>query len=134
MKTFFSALFGFVFSLFVEGFSRIIISFFHKQEFFFFGIDSLPSSSWVFIIYIVSMISTWLGVMLSLSIADPKSKKAYSIVSVFIILWIIFEMLSSYRMVPLWYLFTFPLTSTAGLIAAKFTYKPISSKNETSFI
>ena len=132
LKSFFSALFGFGFSLFVEGFSRIIISFFHKQDFYFFGIDALPSTSWIVIIYFVSALSTWLGVMLALSFADPNSKKAYYIITVLIIFWIAFETLSSLKMVPLWYLTTFPITSLTGLIMAKFTYKPNKLNNALS--
>lgn len=131
MKTFFSALFGFTFSLFVEGFSRIIISFFHKQEFYFFGIDALPSPSWVLIIFIVSGLSTWLGMMLTLSISDPNTTRATIIFTSFLVLWITFELLSSYNMIPLWYLCTFPLTSVIGLIAARFTYKPLRSNDAT---
>lgn len=125
-------MFGFGFSLFVEGFSRIIISFFHKQEFSFFGIDALPSVSWIIIIYFVSILSTWLGVMLALSFSDPNSKTAYYIVTALIILWITFETLSSLTMVPLWYLVTFPITSLAGLIIAKFSYTPKKINNALS--
>jgi len=131
LKTFFSAVFGFGFSLFVEGFSRIIISFFHKQEFFFFGIDALPSASWILIIYIVSGLSTWLGMMLTLTISDPNTTKATAIFSSLLGLWILFELLSSFNMIPLWYLCTFHLTSVIGLIAAKFTYKPLRSNDAT---
>jgi hypothetical protein len=133
LKTFFSAVFGFGFSLFVEGFSRIIISFFHQQDFYFFGIDALPSPSWIIIIYVVSAVSTWLGVMLTLSISDPNSKNGYLIVSSLIIVWIIFETLSSIKMVPVWYLSTFPFTSLIGLVVAKLSYKPLATANAPTF-
>lgn len=123
MKAFLAAIFGFGFSLFVEGFSRIIISFFHKQEFYFFGISALPSPSWILIIYVVSVVSTWLGVMLALSIANKNSDRAFFYVSALIILWIIFEILASVKVVPYWYLFSFPITSIIGLLLANYTYK-----------
>jgi hypothetical protein len=132
LKAFFSAVFGFGFGLFVEGFSRIIISFFHKQEFYFFGIESLPGFSWILIIYIVSFMATWLGVMLALSMADPNSKKAFYVITFFIVFWIIFETLASIKVVPLWYLITFPITSLLGLLAAKFTYKLNKTHNASS--
>jgi|TARA_R100000541_G_scaffold58037_3_gene68761 membrane protein insertase Oxa1/YidC/SpoIIIJ len=129
LKTFFSALFGFIFSLFVEGFSRIIISFFHKQDFYFFGVESLPTNSWIVIIYIVSFMATWLGVMLAQSIADPESKKAFNIFTLIITCWLTFEILASIKVVPIWYLTTFPFTSVFGLLAAKFTYSLNKSHN-----
>lgn len=132
LKAFFSAVFGFLFGLFVEGFSRIIISFFHKQDFYFFGIDALPGLSWISIIYFVSFTATWLGVMLALSMADPNSKKAFYIISFLIISWIIFEVLASISVVPLWYLFTFPITSLLGLFTAKFTYNLNKIHNASS--
>lgn len=132
LKAFFSAVFGFGFGLFVEGFSRIIISFFHKQEFYFFGIESLPGFSWILIIYIVSFMATWLGVMLALSMADPNSTKAFYVVSSLIILWIVFETLASFKVVPHWYLLTFPITSLLGLLAAKFTYNLNKTHNASS--
>lgn len=132
LKAFFSAVFGFGFGLFVEGFSRIIISFFHKQEFYFFGIESLPGFSWILIIYIVSFMATWLGVMLALSMADPHSKKAFYVITSLIIFWIIFETLASLKVVPLWYLMTFPITSLLGLFTAKFTYNLNKTHNASS--
>tara|TARA_R110002049_G_scaffold26364_1_gene91850 strand:- start:2305 stop:2709 length:405 start_codon:yes stop_codon:yes gene_type:complete len=132
LKAFFSALFGLGFSLFVEGFSRIIISFFHKQEFYFFGVGALPSPFWILIIYIVSIISTWLGTMLAVSIANKATNKAYIFSTILVSLWIVFEILSSLRMVPIWYLITFPITSILGLILARFTYTFNKTQNALS--
>ncbi len=118
MKPLLASIFGLGFSLFVEGFSRIIISFFHKQSFVFFGIDSLPGISWIVIIYFVSLVATWLGAMLALSIANEQSKKAFRIFSILLVLWILFELLVTYQVVPIWYVISFPFTSILGLIAA----------------
>lgn len=134
MRTLLAALFGFGFSIFTEGFSRIIISFFHKQSFVFFGIDSLPGISWITIIYFVSTISSWLGAMLAQSIAHKKSKSALYFFILFLFVWILFELIVTYRVVPLWYLISFPITSLFGVFLAHKTYNLNSDaiKNTTS--
>ena len=76
--------------------------------------------------------ATWLGVMLALSMADPNSKKAFYIISSLIVLWIIFETLASIKVVPTWYLMTFPITTLLGLFTAKYTYNLNKTHNATS--
>ncbi len=76
--------------------------------------------------------ATWLGVMLALSIANEDAKKTYIIITILISIWIIFEILSSLKMVPIWYLVTFPLTSIIGLYLSKITYKINKKHNALS--
>lgn len=118
MKIFFSALFGFAFSLFAEGFSRIIISFFHNQSFAFFGVGSLPSVSWIIIIYIVSIIAYWLGGMFAQTLANKSSKKAWYLLLIIFVFWVIFSILATYRVVPIWYVVSYPFAGLLGLILA----------------
>jgi len=70
--------------------------------------------------------------MLAVSFANKQANKAYLIITILIILWIVFETLSSLLMVPSWYLITFPLTSVIGLILARFTYKFNKAQNALS--
>lgn len=76
--------------------------------------------------------ATWLGVMLALSISNEYAKKTYIIITILISIWIIFEILSSLKMVPIWYLVTFPLTSIIGLYLSKITYKINKKHNALS--
>lgn len=129
MKNLFAALFGFLFSLFAEGFSRIIISFFHGKQFTFFGIDALPSLSWIIIIYVVSFISYWLGGMFAQTLANQTSNKAWYILLAITFFWMLFSVLATYRVVPLWYVVSYPFAGLLGLLLALKLYK--KSTNET---
>lgn len=123
LKTLLISLFGFCFGLFVEGFSRIIITFFHKTELSFFGTIGLPSTSWVIVIFVVSFVGSWLGSMLAFSFAKNKTQKVFTILLVIQILWIVFETLASFSVLPAWYLITFPITSILAIFTAKYTYQ-----------
>ncbi len=123
MKSIGAVLLGFILSLFVEGFSRIIISFFFTIEFSFFGLSSVPSTSWVIVVYVVSIISSWLGCMMTMTVAGFAPRYHLLAFLTLTLLWSVFEITSSITMIPYWYLFTFPFTSIAGILLADYTYK-----------
>lgn len=123
IKNFLIALFGFVFAIFVEGFSRIIISFFHKVNFQFFGIDALPGISWIITIYFVSVIATWLGAMLAMSMSGDNAEITFrNLIGIFI-LWLVFGVLVTYKTIPIWYVLSFPIMTILGLVFAQYTFK-----------
>ncbi len=123
MKSFLALALGFILKLFLEGFSRIIIAFFNAIEYSFFGIGSLPSPFWIFIIYVISIVSTWFGCMMMLTISDKMPGKHLLYFILMVLIWHLFEVASSWYFVPKWYLFTFPLMSILGIILAKKTYE-----------
>lgn len=123
MRSILAVFFGFGLSLFIEGFARIIISFFHTLEPSFFGISALPGTSWIIALYIVSFVSTWLGAMMALTIAGYTPYKHLAAFLALITLWILFETLSSIGISPTWYLITFPFTSIFGALTAAYTFK-----------
>lgn len=92
----------------------------------------MPNTSWVIIIYLVSFLATWLGTMLCLTIADPNFKTAFKIITGLFCLWILFETLSSFKIIPPWYLVTFPITTIMGLLIAKYTYSLNKEHNAIS--
>ncbi len=123
MKSIGAVFLGFILSLFVEGFSRIIISFFFTIEFSFFGLSSIPDTSWVIVVYLVSIISSWLGCMMTMTVAGFSPRYHLLAFLALTLLWSAFEIASSLTMVPYWYLFTFPFTSIVGIVLADYTYK-----------
>lgn len=122
MRSFWALVLGFILKLFLEGFSRIIIAFFNTIDYTFFGINSLPSNFWVIMVYLISIISTWFGSMMMLTIGDKSTGKLLFFFALMIAVWHLFEILSSWYFVPKWYLFTFPLTSFIGILISKKTF------------
>ena len=69
---------------------------------------------------------------MAMSIAGFAPKKhLYAYISL-VVLWILFEVLSSLNVSPLWYLFTFPITSLAGSVIAYYTFKLNQSYAEST--
>ncbi len=123
MRSITAVFFGFGLNLFIEGFTRIIISFFHTLEPAFFGIDALPGIPWIVSVYLVSIVASWLGAMMTLTIAGFAPRKHLIAFLILLLLWTGFEILSSLNNTPAWYLLSFPLTSLAGALLAYYTYQ-----------
>ncbi len=123
MKSIGAVLLGFILSLFIEGFSRIIISFFFTIDFSFFGMSSVPGASWVLVVYVISIISSWFGCMMTMTVAGYAPRYHLLAFLSLTLLWSAFEIVSSLTMIPYWYLFTFPFTSIVGILLADYTYK-----------
>jgi hypothetical protein len=122
--TLFSAFVGF---LFLEGFARVVITFYHRIEFNFFGISGLPDSSWVLVILISVLVSTWLLTMLILTIID-ESILSYSLYFLcLLILWRSFEIYNSYQSEPVWYFIAVITLHSLGVFLA---YKLYQHQNE----
>lgn len=122
MKSILSVFLGFILNLFLEGFSRIIIAFFYTSEYSFWGVTALPGTFWIVIMYFVSAVTAWFGCMFTMTLAGHSPKKHQLAYLVLIILWSVFEFLSSVQVTPLWYLLSFPATSVLGTFIAGHTY------------
>ncbi|MEX0724598.1 MAG: hypothetical protein WD053_11995 [Gracilimonas sp.] len=109
---------GFFGLLFFEGFARLIITFYHRIEFQFYGISHLPSDVWVVVILFSVITSTWLVTMLILTVIN-KHLLFYAGVFTFIVLgWRAIEIGNSYDSEPFWYFFTVLLLHIIGIFLA----------------
>lgn len=113
----------FLFSLFLEGFIRIIILFYNKSDFVFWGITNLPSPSWIIVIYISVIIIAWLSGMLTVTICGFSPGKHLIALGIVFLLWRANEILQTISTEPLWYLLTIPLCSLTGIYLAYLTNK-----------
>lgn len=103
MKPILTLLSGFAGLLFFEGFARLIITFYHRIDFHFYGISHLPSDIWVVVILLSVITSTWLASMLVLTVLN-KNLKFYALLFGGIILsWRGIEIANSYNAEPAWY-------------------------------
>lgn len=118
MKSFISVVGAFLFSIFLEGFIRIIIFFYHQTELSFFGVSQLPDTSWVFVIYLSVLIISWLSGMLAVSFTGFSPKKHLLALAVISVLWRLNEIVQTINIEPDWYIFSIPFVSLFGLFLA----------------
>ncbi|MBO6524420.1 MAG: hypothetical protein JJ971_11375 [Balneolaceae bacterium] len=123
MKSFLTVFGSFLFSVFVEGFIRVIIIFYHKGEFSIFGISSLPGVSWAIIILVSILIVSWLSGMLTITITGFAPVKHLLSLAVLFMLWRATEIINIYSSDPLWYLILSVIVSSGGLYLAYLTQK-----------
>jgi hypothetical protein len=123
MKSFFSLTLGFIGLLFLEGFSRLIMAFYHHIEFHFYGVSHLPSASWIPLLFMVILISTWLITMLILTITNTRLLLHSLLFLGMVLVWRGIEIANSYQSEPVWYLITICLLHIIGVILAYFLYR-----------
>lgn len=128
MKSILIVLGTFLFSVFVEGFIRIIIIFYHLGEFKFFGISTLPSFLWVIVILSSIPVITWLSGMLTITIASYAKEKHLYALGVLLLLWRFNELIQTYEVEPVWYLISLILLTISGLSLAYLTHKNATKK------
>ncbi|MCH2448842.1 MAG: hypothetical protein MK198_01725 [Gracilimonas sp.] len=118
MKQTLTVLSGFLGLLFFEGFARLIITFYHRMDFQFYGISHLPSDVWIVVILLSVITSTWLVTMLVLTVIN-KHFLFYAVVfGSIIIAWRGVEILNSYHTEPAWYFFTVVILHIIGIFLA----------------
>lgn len=132
MKSLLTVLGTFFFSLFLEGFIRVIILFYNKSEFVFWGVSALPSPSWIFVIYISVIIISWLSGMLTVTICGFSPVKHLIALGILFVLWRVNEILQTISTEPLWYLLTIPLCSLAGVYLSYLTYKHSNAESSST--
>lgn len=132
MKPVITLISGFLGLLFFEGFARLIITFYHRIEFHFYGISHLPSDVWIWVLLLSVITSTWLVSMLVLTVIN-KNFTFYSIIFGIIILgWRIIEVLNSYQTEPSWYLGSVIFLHILGIYLAYLTYTKQHANNAYS--
>ncbi len=129
MKSILTVLGSFLFSVFVEGFIRVIIIFYHKEEFSLFGITNLPGLSWVIIILFTMLIISWLAGMLTITISEFSPVKHLVSLTFLFIVWRLFEVLQTYETEPVLYHISIVLISLTGIYLAFLTHKKTNATN-----
>ncbi len=123
MKSILTVFGSFLFSVFVEGFIRVIIIFYHKGEFSLFGISNLPGITWAIIILVSILIISWLSGMLTVTISGFAPVKHLLSLGVLFFFWRTTEIVSIYGTDPGWYLVLSIIASAGGLYLAYLTQK-----------
>lgn len=118
---------GFFAYFFLEGFIRIVIMFYHRADFHFYGISHLPADVWIFVILFAVLINSWLVTMLILSIINKRTLFNTLLFGLMIILWRAFEISNSYQQEPAWYFITVIFLNILGIFLA---YKLYTQQNE----
>lgn len=122
MKSILTVLGAFLFSVFVEGFTRVIIIFYHQLEFSFFGISTLPNTTWGIIFLGSVLVINWISGMLTISVMHSSPKPHILALGILIILFRTNEFFMTRNSEPLWYLISLFLISLLGIALAYLTY------------
>ena len=118
MKSFLTITSAFAGFLFFEGFARLIITFYHRIEFQFYGISHLPATVWTIVILISVLASTWLLTMLILTIINKNSLFHSIVFGAVLFTWRAMEFYNSYQSEPLWYFGAVILLHGLGIFLA----------------
>ncbi|MDR9415620.1 MAG: hypothetical protein RI564_04995 [Gracilimonas sp.] len=122
MKGILTILSGFLGVLFFEGFARLIITFYHRIDFYFYGISHLPSDVWMYVIFISVLTSTWLASMLVLTVMKTKSKFYAIIFGALLIAWRLIEIINTHQTEPYFYLLSVMGLHSLGVFLAFLSY------------
>jgi hypothetical protein len=122
MKAIITLISGFFGILFFEGFARLIITFYHRVEFNFYGISHLPADVWTYVIFASVLTSTWLAAMLVLTVLKTKSKRYAILFGTLILLWRGIEIANSYQSAPIFYFLAVITLHLIGVYLAYIVY------------
>ncbi len=120
-----------MFSFFVEGFIRVIVLFYHKSEFAFWGASALPSYEWAIILVTASLLIYWLSGMLTVTATMHSPKKHLLSLAGLILLFKGNEVYQTYATEPLWYLLLILVAPIVGLYLAFFTHSKIHEASKS---
>lgn len=123
MKSVLTFIFGFLSLFFLEGFSRLIIAFYHRIEFSFYGLPDLPGNLWVIAIMVSILVTTWLVTMLILTIINKRNLFNAVLFAVILVGWRSIEIANSYQSEPVWYFITLGFMHLSGVTIAYFIYE-----------
>tara|TARA_R110000868_G_scaffold304437_30_gene565540 strand:+ start:2591 stop:2989 length:399 start_codon:yes stop_codon:yes gene_type:complete len=123
MKSIATVIGSFLFSIFLEGFIRVIIIFYHQESFIFFGTSSLPGLSWVLIIIVSTTVISWICGMLTVTIVDVSPIRHLFALAFLLLFWRITEIIQTYTSEPIWYLIGITAATFLGLYLSFLTLK-----------
>ena len=127
MKSIFTLLGTFLFSLFIENFARIVIIFYQREELIFYGLDAMPGIGWVISLFISVFLGSWLTGMLTVTIVPFSPIKHLSALFILMILWRVSEF-SQLSAKDVYYIFGMILTQFAALVTVFILYRKNASK------
>lgn len=122
MKAIITLISGFFGILFFEGFARLIITFYHRVEFNFYGISHLPADVWMYVILASVLTSTWLATMLVLTVLKTNSKRYALLFGILILLWRGIEIANSYKTESIFYFIAVITLHLIGVYLAYLVY------------
>lgn len=123
---------GFLGYFMLEGLVRLVILFYHRQEFAFYGTGGLPGNLWIIIILCTILISTWLISMLIFSIQRKDTLLMAMYFGAILVSWRIFELIRFIETEALWYLILLPLIHITGIYLAYKLYTSQEAVHEIS--
>lgn len=132
MKSIITVIGSFLFSIFLEGFIRLIVIFYHQENFVFLGTSSLPNFSWVLIVIVSASVISWICGMLTVTITGFAPKKHLFALAVLILMFRVNEIFQTYKIESLWYLIAITFSSLAGLYLSHLTQKHSNVTQTTS--
>lgn len=132
MKPILTLLSGFTGLLFFEGFARLIITFYHRIDFHFYGISHLPSNTWIVVILLSVITSTWLVSMLVLTVINKRLKFYAILFGAIILSWRGIEIANSYNSEPAWYFVAVIALHVLGVFLAYQTFTKQHANNPDS--
>lgn len=118
MKQTLTLISGFFALLFFEGFARLIITFYHRIDFQFYGVSHFPSDVWIIVILLSVITSTWLVTMLVFTVINKHILFYAVLFGAIILAWRGVEISNSYQTEPTWYLFTVLILHIIGIFLA----------------
>ncbi len=127
MKSIITLLGAFFFAIFLEGFIRIIITFYHQEPFSLFGISSLPGFGWVAIIYVAVFIIYWICSMLIVTITDFSPTKHLYAFGMLALLWRVNEFFQLDKFTNLAYSVSISLVILVSIVLASFVKQKINA-------
>lgn len=104
MKSLATVLGTFIFALFVENFTRIIIIIYKQQDMILSGIEALPGSAWVLALFATVATATWLAGMLTITIVPYAPIKHLSALFALMLIWRLSEYMYLSSETPVWYI------------------------------
>ncbi len=122
MKAIITLISGFFGILFFEGFARLIITFYHRVEFNFYGISHLPADVWMYVILASVLTSTWLATMLVLTVLKTNSQRYALLFGFIILIWRGIEIANSHQTEPAFYFFGVITLHLIGVYLAYLVY------------
>ncbi|MEO1023395.1 MAG: hypothetical protein AAFW89_12700 [Bacteroidota bacterium] len=118
MKAAFALCTGYIFTILLEGFARIVITFYHRKTLTFRGISDLPGIEWALLILILTGITHWFGAMLSTSIYPVHAHRMLVAFGILVATGKTIELLTLHATEPIWFLGGSMVIALSGVFGA----------------
>lgn len=132
MKSIITVLGSFLFTIFLEGFIRVIVIFYHQESFVFLGTSALPGLSWVAIVIISVGVISWISGMLTVTITGFAPTKHLLALVTLVLFFRINEIMQTYTTESIWYLVGITCSSLTGLYLSFLTQKHSNAQKTSS--